>query len=278
MKESARIRKALVSGQFYSDHPSILKKQITTYLFQASTQPDPNVCALIVPHAGYDYSGSVAAEAYRMVQDRAFERVVVIAFLHRIFLEGVFVDEAEAYETPLGRISVDQDFVMQLRRFNPLLAQTIRGPVEEHSLEVQIPFIQTVLPDAKLVPIYMGMQDFTNATVLADGLAETLWEENTLVIATTDLSHFHPYKIAAQKDHGLITFIETEGPEEIYEACLREKVEACGIGPVLVSKLLARKLGWEGPQLIRYANSGDVTGDHDSVVGYAAMQYKKGKS
>ena len=111
-------------------------------------------------------------------------------------------------------------------------------------------------------------------TVLADALAKTLKGRNILVVATTDLSHFHSYEVATRKDKALLGLFEDGNAEAIYEAYLKEEVEACGMGPVLTLILLARKMGWSGPNLLRYANSGDVTGDEQSVVGYAAMEFK----
>lgn len=278
MKETGEIRKAVVSGQFYPDDPQVLENQIKDFLAQVKAPPDPDIRALIVPHAGYDYSGQVAARAYRLVQGLPFESVILIAFLHRIFLEGVLVDEAKSYETPLGRVPVHQELVARIRSFNSLLSQKLKGRIEEHSLEVQLPFLQTVLPGAKIVPIYFGMQDFTNATILADALAAVIQDPSVLVVATTDLSHFYPYDAAVKKDSSMIALFEKGDAERIYEACLRQEMEACGIGPVLASILLGQKLGWVGPKLIYYANSGDITGSHDSVVGYAAMKFMKGNN
>ena len=113
------------------------------------------------------------------------------------------------------------------------------------------------------------------STILAEALAQTLAGRNALVVATTDLSHFHPYETASGKDKALIAMFERGDPDEIYEAYTREEAEACGMGPVLTSMLLARKMKWSGPRLIRYANSGDVTGERRSVVGYAAMAYRE---
>ena len=274
MKIEGRIREAAVSGQFYPEDPRILKDQIHRFLTQSKSREDHSVRALIVPHAGYDYSGQVAAEAYKRVEGRKFECVVLIAFLHRMFLQGVLVDDVAAYETPLGRVPVDRELSREIARFQPLFCNTVPGRIEEHSLEVQIPFLQETVPGLRIVPIYIGTQDITNMTVLADALAKTLKGRNILVVATTDLSHFHSYEVATRKDKALLGLFEDGNAEAIYEAYLKEEVEACGMGPVLTLILLARKMGWSGPNLLRYANSGDVTGDEQSVVGYAAMEFK----
>jgi len=278
MKTQEKVREAVVSGQFYPEEPELLKKKIRQFLAAAKGPSDPDVCALIVPHAGYDYSGQVAAGAYKLVEDRKFESVVILAFLHRVFLQGVLVDDVTAYETPLGRVPVDRELVREIQRLHPFFQNAMPGRLEEHSLEVQIPFLQETIPELKIVPIYIGVQDITNATALANALAQTLKDRKALVVATTDLSHFHSYETASGKDKALIALLEKGNAEAIYDAYVKEEAEACGMGPVLTSILLAEKMKWSGPRLIQYANSGDVTGDRSSVVGYAAMAYRKGQA
>ncbi|MFA5168520.1 MAG: AmmeMemoRadiSam system protein B [Candidatus Omnitrophota bacterium] len=269
------IRKPMVAGQFYPAGPVVLKGEVRNFLSRARSLPDLKVCGLIVPHAGHMYSGAVAAEAYKLVEGRKFDSVVIIAFLHRAFLQGILVDDVVAYETPLGRVPVDRELAREIQMFHPLFQNMMPGRLEEHSLEVQIPFLQETVPQLKIVPIYIGTQDITNVTVLANALAKTLEGRNVLVVATTDLSHFHPYETASGKDKALIAMFEKGNAEAIYDAYAKEEAEACGMGPVLTSILLARKMKWSGPNLVRYANSGDVTGDRSSVVGYAAMAYRK---
>lgn len=274
MKIQEKVREAVVSGQFYPERPEFLKKKIRQFLAAAKSAPAPDVRALIVPHAGYDYSGPIAAEAYKSVEGRKFDSVIIIAFLHRMFLQGMLVDDAAAYETPLGRVPVDRELAREIRMFHPIFQHTMPDRLEEHSLEVQIPFLQETVPGLKIVPIYIGVQEITNSMILAEALAKMLAGRNSLVVATTDLSHFHSYEEASEKDKALITLFEKGNAETIYDAYVREEAEACGMGPVLTSVLLARKMKWSGPHLIRYANSGDVTGDKSSVVGYAAMAYR----
>ena len=275
MAAQEKVRAAVVSGQFYPGEPEILKEKVRQFLTAVEGRPDPGVRALIVPHAGYDYSGQVAAEAYKLVEGRKFDSVVIIAFLHRIFIQGVLVDDVAAYETPLGRVPVDHELAREVQMFHPLFRNAIPGRLEEHSLEVQIPFLQETVPELKIVPIYIGTQDITSSTILADALAKSLADRNILVVATTDLSHFHPYETASGKDKALIAMFEKGNAEAIYDAYAKEEAEACGMGPVLTSILLAKKMKWSGPRLVRYANSGDVTGDRSSVVGYAAMAYRE---
>ncbi|MFH0984894.1 MAG: AmmeMemoRadiSam system protein B [Candidatus Omnitrophota bacterium] len=275
MKTRERIRTAAVSGQFYNAEPEHLRQKVRGFLADAKGVPSNDVRAIIVPHAGHEYSGQVAAEAYKLVEGRTFESVVVVAFLHRVFAQGVLVDDVTAYETPLGRIPVDLGLAGQIRQYHPSLQNAVPVRLEEHSLEVQLPFLQEAVPGLKIVPIYIGIQNIQNVTILADALAKMLEGRNVLVVVTTDLSHFHPYEIASQKDQALVAMFEKGDVGAIYDAYTREEAEACGMGPVLTSILLARKMKWSGPYLLQYANSGDVTGDRSSVVGYAAMVFRK---
>ena len=208
MKTQGKIRTAVVSGQFYPEDPQVLRKKIRQFLAASGHIPDLEVRALIVPHAGYDYSGQIAAEAYKLVEGRKFDSVVVIAFLHHVFLQGVLVDDVAAYETPLGRVPVDREWVREIQMSHPLFRNEMPGRLEEHSLEVQIPFLQETVPGLKIVPIYIGVQNITNITLLSEVLAKTLAGRDSLVVATTDLSHFHPYEIALGKDKPLIAMVE----------------------------------------------------------------------
>lgn len=275
MKTPARIRTAVVAGQFYPEQPVFLKKQVRELLKKARSSPDPDVCALIVPHAGYLYSGPVVAEAYKKIEGRRFDFVVIIAFLHRFFLKDVFVDDVDFYETPLGCIPVDRQITALLRGASPFLNEEIQGDFGEHSLEVQLPFLQETVPDLRVVPIYIGEQSLQNSEAVALALAKQLKGRNALVVASTDLSHFHPYETAVAKDKKLIQMLEKKDLLNVGRASQSEEVEACGLGPVMALMLLAEQMGWTGPELIHYANSGDVTGDRGSVVGYAAMAFKK---
>lgn len=273
--QNSRERRAEFAGQFYPGQASILKGAVTAFLERAKASPDAKVRGLIVPHAGYAYSGSVAAEAYKSVQNRPFEAVVVIGFLHRSYLQGVFVDDGDSFETPLGKAVIHRRLAGQIRESDPVLGEEVKGSVGDHSMEVQVPFLQAAFKDLKIVPVYIGEQSIENAEALADSLARIILERQVLVVASTDLSHFHPYDEAVQKDQETIRLIEKGDVKKLVLASQSREVEACGLAPVITLLLLAEKLGWSKPSLLRYANSGDVTGDRRSVVGYAAMALKE---
>lgn len=266
-------RKATLAGQFYPASPATLKKEIAGYLAKASSTTDSNVKALIVPHAGYPYSGPVAAEAYKTVAGQKFDSVIVIGFFHRIPLAGIFVDTADSYETPLGKIPVDTVLANEIREQNSRLQEVVKSDFSENSLEVQLPFLQEVIPNLKIVPIYMGMQTPENAKILADAIAKSIEGKNVLVVASSDLSHYHPDAEARDMDKKLITLVETSSISALYQLDQDRQIEACGIGPITTVLYLAQKMSWENPMLIRYANSGDITGDYSGVVGYSAFKF-----
>lgn len=271
-----KIRKPAVSGQFYPDSPALLKRQILGYLENAQSSKIPGVRALIVPHAGYVYSGPVAAEAYKTIRDESFESVVILGFSHRTPLRGVFVDTAEAYETPLGNVPVNQDLAEKIRRYHPALQEKPRGEMAEHSIEVQVPFLQTVLRNLNIVPVYMGDQDAETVKILAEAVARAVAGRNILIVTSTDLSHYHPDGIARQKDMLLISQMEKSDIETIEKTCNQGPTEACGKGPVLVTLKVAQKLNWKKPVLLKYANSGDVSGIKTQVVGYVSLAIRSG--
>ncbi|OQA56041.1 MAG: hypothetical protein BWY42_01196 [Candidatus Omnitrophica bacterium ADurb.Bin277] len=275
MKNREKVRDSVVSGQFYPDRPSALEKEIKTFLSGAAAVCDPLTCGLIVPHAGYMYSGRVAAEAFRTIQDTGFETVVIVAFLHRIFIRGVFIDDADSYETPLGRVPVDRESAAAVREASPCLGEVIPDELNEHSLEIQLPFLQVALKKFKLLPVYIGEQSLENAEALAAALEKFFAGKKVLFVFSTDLSHFHPYTEAVKMDQKLLRLIGDRDLARIGRLGHAGEIEACGLGPVITSLFLAERMGWEGPRLLKYANSGDVTGEKSSVVGYAAMSYRK---
>jgi len=270
------VRRPVVSGQFYPSHAGMLKNQIQSFLSEASSVKQKGVRVLMVPHAGYVYSGAVAAHAYKTVQGERYDAVIILGFSHRTPLRGVFVDTAAAYETPLGQAPVDQSLANEIRNFHPVLRDQVRGSFPEHSVEVQVPFLQETLKDLKIVPIYMGSQDFKTCQILADAVLQTIRNQKVLLVVSTDLSHFHDGDTARQKDSYLISLIEKSDYKKMNADSKSGKCEACGMGPITTALLVREKLGWEKPRLLRYAHSGNITGDESRVVGYAALSIREG--
>ncbi len=264
------VRKPLLAGSWYPANPKILARSIRAYLSNAAKEiPKGRIKGVIVPHAGHMYSGQVAAYAYRLLEKTDFKRIVMIGPSHRALFEGISVNLRNGYETPLGIAPVDRDFAQRLIESSPRISWVPRAHAREHSLEIQLPFIQTVLNHATIVPILMGQQDYGTCQELANSLANILKaDEKTLLLASTDLSHFHSYERAKAIDREFIKHVQNYDPEGLGKSLSLRNCEACGGGPAVATLLAAQKLGAKRSVILNYANSGDVTGDHRRVVGY----------
>jgi AmmeMemoRadiSam system protein B/AmmeMemoRadiSam system protein A len=266
-----------VAGQFYADDGAALRREVVAHLQTAeSKRLSGPLAALLAPHAGYMYSGPVAGWAYRQVMDRSFETVVVLAPSHRVPFRGVSVFPRGAYRTPLGDVEVDQDRCQALIQASPSVREFPDAHGPEHALEVQLPFLQVALKEGwRLVPLVMGSQDLETARAVAEALRKVLGDTPALVVASSDLSHFHPSSRAEALDRKALQYLERVDPEGLWAEARGGRVEACGLGPVLVAMLMAQREGIREGTLLRYAHSGDVSGDHSRVVGYAAMLWAK---
>ena len=265
-------RRAQVAGQFYPADPAELRAQVTELLggdSKPATANKPRI--LLVPHAGYRYSGPIAASGFRQVQGHAYEGVVVVGFTHRVQFTGSSVDTRDAYETPLGVIPVDQKAVALLQGSPGIGHVEEAHELGEHSLEVELPFLQVALPGFRLIPILIGEDGLESAGRLADALARLAELGDYLFVFSTDLSHYHPSAEARAIDEGTVNAILFETPQAAHRLFAGGQLEACGRGPILTSLLLAARLGYPERRLVRYDNSGETTGDRSRVVGYAAI-------
>jgi len=270
---SAKVRKPAVAGLFYSDQKEQLQRETALYLESSwPVEIVKQVYGLVVPHAGYQYSGGVAARGYRQAVDRDFDVVVVISPSHRVYFEEISVYDGDAYRTPLGDAKVDRDLARLLEIQHPkIICSDLGHSNEEHALEVQIPFLQHVFEDFKLLPIVMGNQDRANIDVLSDALAEILQDKKALIIASSDLSHFHSYDKAKLLDKVVEENISNYDEDKLYDDWQNGLCEMCGGGPVVVTMRACRKLGAKKSKVLLYRNSGDVSGDRSQVVGYLAV-------
>ncbi len=274
------VRKAAVADQFYPAEPSRLTKQINNYLDQApKTELAGEIVALISPHAGYVYSGQVAAYAYKLLEGLKFEAVVVIAPSHYSPFKGASVYHKGGYELPLGVVPVHEELASEIMDKADIIDFHPQAHSREHSLEVQLPFLQTVLGDFKLVPIVMGSQDMATCRTLAKAIADSIKGRRVLIVASSDLSHFHDYDSALKLDNTVQERVAGFDPEGLAQDSAQGKNEACGGGPIITALLAARLLGADHTKVLKYANSGDVTGDMSRVVGYmSAVAYKSSAS
>lgn len=258
----ASIRRSAVAGTFYPGSPSELAAAVQRYLAEAvppAHEAPPK--AIIVPHAGYVYSGPVAATGYAWIAARrdAIERVVLIGPAHRVPVRGLAIPESDAFETPLGRVPLDRHSLQQLLQLDAVEASDA-AHAGEHSLEVQLPFLQQLLGEFELVPLVVG--DASPAEV-AEAL-ECVWGgPETLIVVSSDLSHYYDYATAQRMDAETSRAIESLDPAGIgYE-------QACGRIPVQGLLLVARRRGLRA-RSVDVRSSGDTAGSRDSVVGYGS--------
>jgi len=267
------VKEPAVAGAFYPADRSELSRAVDGYLANARSQPaSGRLIALIAPHAGYMYSGQVAAYSYRQLGDRAVDTVVLIGASHTSSYGGAAVYAEGGMRTPLGVVKVNQKIARSL--LNEQAGVTFaRGPFEkEHSLEVQLPFLQRTIKDVAIVPILLGAPTQASISHLADRLTEVMRKnERVIIIASTDLSHYHDSAIAVGKDRKVIDAVERMSVEDLQGLLASNEGEACGGYPVLLTMMVSRNLGATNGVLYRYANSGDITGDKARVVGYAAI-------
>jgi AmmeMemoRadiSam system protein B/AmmeMemoRadiSam system protein A len=254
-----QIRESVIAGSWYPGNASRLQEEVQAYLSQASVVDfKGQLIALISPHAGYRYSGQVAAHAYKTLEMHKFDTVVVIAPSHRAYFKGVSVYDRGGYRTPLGVVPLDREFVAALKQRESRISYVAKA------------LIQVVMPEGKLVPLVMGDQSFDTCQWLAQALAHCMRDKSVVVVASSDLSHFHPYKEAKRLDQVVVDRVNEFDPRGLSNDLAGGKCEACGGGPMVTAMLLARELGANKSRVLYYANSGDVTGDHSGVVGYMA--------
>ncbi len=277
MIENKIIRRPAVAGMFYSGNRATLEREVAVFLENSMPEKGVNhIYGIVAPHAGYMYSGGVAARAYRQVMDFEYEVVVVISPSHHVYFDKVSVYDGDYYETPLGLIPVNKQICRQLTELDDrLVLSAIGHEGEEHALEVQLPFLQHVFEDFTLVPIVMGDQNLPNITALANALAKVLKDQNALIVASSDLSHYHSYDEAVRLDSVVISHINSFKEDNLYEDLASGLCEMCGGGPVVAMMKACRQLGANKSKVVLYRNSGDVTGDRSHVVGYlAAIVYR----
>ena len=229
--------------------------------------------ALVAPHAGLMYSGPVAAHAYRLLRGRTFDVVVLVGPSHFVGFEGVSVYRAGGYETPLGIAEVDTATANALVEATPVVRDYPAAHAREHSLEMQLPFLQHLAPGVPIVPLVMGHQTAATARALGDALASTLSGRRALIVASTDLSHYHDAAAAQMLDRVVIDCVLRFNADALQAALDERPDHACGGGPTVAVMRAAHALGANESVVLHYADSGDVSGDKTAVVGYLAAAF-----
>tara|TARA_B110000444_G_scaffold199456_1_gene190788 strand:- start:715 stop:1557 length:843 start_codon:yes stop_codon:yes gene_type:complete len=265
------IRPPAVASMFYPVGAAELRKAVQNYLSNAGTEEDVSqlkkeefaeLRTLIVPHAGYIYSGKIAASAYRLLEQNKnqFKRVLLLGPAHRVLLEGAAFPEMDAFETPLGEITLDKELIEKILAEFSWISVSDKAHAEEHCLEVQLPFLQETLGEFKLLPLVVGD---AKTELLAALIQQFSKDHETLIVISTDLSHFHDYQTAREID------ARTANAIELLEQNRISTEDACGAYPLRGALLAASQNQWKVHRL-GLCNSGDTAGDRERVVGYGA--------
>jgi AmmeMemoRadiSam system protein B len=270
---ATNVRRAAVAGSWYPGTAAALAAAVDRHLARATADVPGDLVALIAPHAGLMYSGPVAAHAYRLLRDRRFDVAVLVGPSHFVGFDGVAVHRSGGFETPFGVAKVDEVCTTALCEATPIAREHAAAHAREHSLEMQLPFLQHLAPAASIVPLVMGYQTAATARALGDGLAAALRGRNALLVASTDLSHYHDAATAAELDQVVIDCVAQFDADGLQHALEVQPEHACGGGPTVAVMRAARILGARDARVLRYADSGDVSGDKSAVVGYLAAAF-----
>ncbi len=283
-----RIRKPAVAGYFYPKNPDALRATVDTLIAGITkTQVKGRILGLMSPHAGYSFSGQVAAYAYREIKGKPYDTVVILGPSHHTYLRGASVGMWDAYETPLGRVPVNRELATALLNRENSFSFSERAHIREHSVETQLPFLQRVLRDFDIVPIVMGTSSLNELEGISEAIVKIIKERNVLLVASSDMSHYPAYRDANEVDRGTLSVIETLDPERVFNSearVLHKGIEnlsttLCGLRSVVTVMMMAKELGGNAVKVLRYANSGDVEyggrKEKRRVVGYGAVAFYK---
>jgi len=269
------VRKSVIAGSWYPGNPSVLKRDIKKY-FDAVVDAGvgaEDVVGLISPHAGYMYSGHVAAYSYKLVSGGRYDAVIVIGPSHRVAFHGASIVSRGGFETPLGIVPIAEDLAEKIKQSGGAVADIPQAHAQEHSVEIQLPFLQVALGDFSFVPLVMGSQDRMTCYELAGQIFEAVGDKNVLLIGSSDLSHFYHDHTARRMDAIAVEHLKRFDADGLLRDIEEGVVEACGGGPMAVVMIVAGRMKARKALFLKYANSGDITGDKSSVVGYAAAAF-----
>jgi AmmeMemoRadiSam system protein B len=283
---NAKVRRPAVAGSFYPGSNRELTAMVDKYLARAEKKElQGELVALIAPHAGYVYSGHIAAYAYKQLQGKSIDTVVLIGPSHRYPVRGAAVYDSGAFQTPLGTVAIDEELASELIKQERRITSAPEVHDDEHCLEVHLPFLQRALQQFKIVPILMYDFSDANCKMLSQALSSCLMGKNALLVASTDLCHYPNYEEAKKADGVVVSAISQFDPDLLRkdtDEYMRKPIRnlhcmLCGTGAVITVMQAAKLLGANAVEILKYANSGDVPfGDKSQVVGYlAAAIYKK---
>jgi len=273
------IREPAVAGAFYPADKNSLMTQLKTLLASTEQLNEKNTLrVLIVPHAGYDCSGQVAAWGFKQLKEKKYSRIIILGVSHHAYFSKAAIFDQGLWKTPLGSVAIDEDFANSLINQSNLLEANLEVHKEEHSLEVEVPFLQQALANFKIVPILLGHGNNEVLEALTQAIANN-FDDKTLLVISSDLSHYPAFDIANKVDKettdSILTGDVNKFGQKINENINQPEVDtcACGADAIKVGMLVAKKLAIGSIQLINYANSGNISGDKSRVVGYASIGF-----
>ena len=279
--QTETVRFPAVAGSFYPDSPKVLSAQVEKFIHDAELkETDGKLIGLIAPHAGYVYSGHVAGYAYKQLVGQSFDTVVLLGLSHRYRIDGAAIYASGAFRTPLGDIQIDEDLAAEIMRLNSDIVDLPPAHANEHSLEVQLPFLQHLLSDFRIVPILLQDDSAENVIPLSRAIAEAIGNRSCLLIGSTDLCHYPTYEAARKSDQVVIEAIEHVDPDYLrdqmdkymqHQPTQNFHCMMCSTGAIYTTMRAAKALGGNRIRVLKAANSGDVPiGGRDQVVGYMA--------
>ena len=269
------IRYPAVAGRFYPADPQVLRSEVRSYLSSASqkqsSQKPIRALGCIAPHAGYMYSGHVAGAVFAELEIP--ELCVVLCPNHTGMGHSLAINSEGAWETPLGDVPIDSEFAAALKQRFPLLQEDTAAHRSEHAAEVELPFLQMRQRRLRFVPIALGTGQFEILAQLGETLADAIaaHKSEVLIVASSDMNHYESDAVTRVKDHTAIEPILRLDARGLHDVVTRQHVSMCGFGPAVAMLTAAKKLGATSAELVKYATSGDISGDRDLVVGYAGI-------
>jgi hypothetical protein len=253
---------------FYPNDAERLRNDILNYLNHADVRVDSeNIFGIVSPHAGYVYSGPTAAYGFKLIENKDYNKVIVLSPSHRMYFAGSSIYSGDAYLTPLGEIPVDKELRSKITEDSKTIFSGLDGHSQEHALEVQLPFLQVALGEFSLVPIVIGDQSSVFVYELADRIAQAA-DDKTLVVASSDLSHFYNKETADKLDSVAASDIEQFNYEKLQSDLETHNCEACGGGTIVSMLKAAKQRNMSKADVLARSDSGDVSGDNSEVVGY----------
>ena len=274
---TSAVRTPAVAGRFYPGRAEELLREVREFTSTGKIPTETGRIAAIgcvAPHAGYIYSGGVAGAVYSRL--KIPERCVILCPNHTGKGRPLAILASTTWQTPLGEVAADADMSARLLHRFPALQEDSAAHRAEHAIEVQLPFLQALRPELKIVPIAFGTSDFNVLRGLGEALADVIanQKKKVLIIASSDMNHYESDAITRVKDHKAIERVLTMDARGLWEVVMNEDISMCGFGPTIVMLTAAKLLGATSATLVKYATSGDVSGDYESVVGYAGIIVK----